>query len=188
MLLGRTALLCTSILVLAAAVAGCGTSPGGPSRPVPSVYQSERFEQDETHSRLFDASVADTCEAARRALLSQGYVITSAHVDSVKGAKRFQPKDEVHLEISFTVVCVPEGGAGVPATAFVSAQQDRYVIKKSSTNTSVGLGGVGSISLPLSSSEDSLVKVGAETIPAGRFYDRFFALMHRMLADMRGNE
>jgi hypothetical protein len=52
----------------------------------------------------------------------------------------------------------------------------------------VGLGGVGSISLPLSSSEDSLVKVGSETIPAGQFYDRYFALMHRMLADMRGNE
>jgi hypothetical protein len=81
-------------------------------------------------------------------------------------------------------VCVPEGSGGL-ATAFVSAQQDRYTLKKVPNNTSVGVGAFGSISLPLSSSEDSLVKVGSETIPAGPFYDRYFALMQRLLADMR---
>ena len=63
-------------------------------------------------------------------------------------------------------------------------QQDRYVVKKVPNNTSVGVGVLGSISVPLSSSNDSLVKVGSETIPAGPFYDRYFALMHRLLDDM----
>lgn len=168
----------------AAALAGC-TLPPGVGRGTPSVYQQERFQSDETFSRLFDANVRDTCEAARRALLSQGYIITTARSDAIAGAKRFQPEGEVHIEISFTVVCVPEGADGMLATAFVSAQQDRYALKKVPNNTSVGVGMLGSISVPLSSSEDSLVKVGSETIPAGQFYDRYFALMQRLLADMR---
>ncbi|MFT3664403.1 DUF2242 domain-containing protein [Piscinibacter sp.] len=168
-----------------AALAGCAWQPGAAGRAPHSVYQQERFQPDETYSRLFDAGVGDTCEAARRALLSQGYVITAARADAVNGSKRFQPQGEVHMEISFTVVCVPEGAGGTLSTAYVSALQDRYVIKKSANNTSLGVGALGSISVPLSSSEESLVKVGSETIPAGQFYDRYFALMQRLLADMR---
>ena len=37
--------------------------------------------------------------------------------------------------------------------------------------------------MPLSSTDDSLVKVASETIPAGEFYDRFFTLMQRMLRE-----
>jgi hypothetical protein len=171
-----------AVLLVFALTAGCALPPG---RDTPTVYQQERFQSDETFSRLFDANVQDTCEAARRALLSQGYLITTARRDAIAGAKRFQPEGEVHVEISFTVVCVPEGSSDALATAYVSAQQDRYVLKKVPNNTSVGVGMFGSISLPLSSSEDSLVKVGSETIPAGQFYDRYFALMQRLLADMR---
>jgi hypothetical protein len=40
---------------------------------------------------------------------------------------------------------------------------------------------IGSLSLPVSSSDDSLVKVASETIPAGAFYDRFFGLIERYL-------
>lgn len=168
-----------------AALAGCAWQAGGGSRTNHSVYQQERFQSDETFSRLFDAGVPDTCEAARRALLSQGYVITASRADAISGSKRFQPEGEVHMEISFTVVCVPEGANDRLSTAYVSAQQDRYVIKKAANNTSLGVGALGSISVPLSSSEEALVKVGSETIPAGQFYDRYFALMQRLLTDLR---
>lgn len=163
----------------------CAWQPGKLGRTGHSVYQDERFQPDETYSRLFDAGVAETCEAARRALLSQGYVIGSARADAISGTKRFQPEGEVHVEIGFTVVCVPEGSGDALSTAYVSAQQDRYVVKRASTSTSLGVGALGSISVPLSSSEESLVKVGSETIPAGPFYDRYFALMQRLLADLR---
>ena len=171
-------------VLMCALIAGCVWPPGA-SRGVPSIYQQERFQSDETFSRLFDANARDTCEAARRALLSQGYLITSARNDAIVGSKRFQPEGDVHVEISFTVVCVAEGAQGAIATAYVSAQQDRYVLKRVPNNSSLGVGMLGSISVPLSSSEDSLVKVGSETIPAGQFYDRYFALMQRQLADMR---
>ena len=181
--LGPSAAFCAALCAVAA-IAGCALPPGVGRSPA-SVYQQERFQSDETFSRLFDANVRDTCEAARRALLSQGYIITVARSDAITGSKRFQPEGEVHIEISFHVVCVPEGPDGVLATAYVSAQQDRYVLKKLPNNTSLGVGPFGSISVPLSSSEDSLVKVGSETIPAGQFYDRYFALVQRQLGDMR---
>jgi hypothetical protein len=171
-------------LLLSAAAAGCSL-PGGVGRTAASVYQQERFQADESFSRLFDANVKDTCEAARRALLSQGYIVNAARSDAITGSKRFQPDGEVHIEISVHVVCVPEGAEGAIATAYVSAQQDRYVLKKVPNNSSLGVGMLGSISVPLSSSEDSLVKAASETIPAGAFYDRYFALMQRLLSDMR---
>lgn len=176
-----------SLLPLVATVllAGCGSFGGGDgavSRKT-SVYQNERFQADETFSRLFDASVDDACEAARRALLSQGYVITTAAPDAINGSKRFQPEGEVHVEISFNIVCVPEGTGGKLATAYVSALQDRYTVKRSTNSTSLGVSAIGSISVPLSSTQESLVKVASETIPAGQFYDRFFALMQKLIKE-----
>jgi len=176
-------LMSACCLAAVSLLAGCALGNAGSPPPKMTVYQNEKFQSDETFSRLFDASVADTCEAARRALLSQGYVITRAADGAVNGSKRFQPDGEVHVEISFNIVCVPDGRNNKIATVFVSALQDRYAIKKSTNPTSIGVSALGSISLPMSSSQDSLVKVAAETIPAGEFYDRFFHLMQRMLQE-----
>ncbi len=177
-------LLATTALSLLTA---CGLT--NPLAPAPkAVYQSERFQSDETFSRLFDGNVEDTCEAGRRALLSQGYVINATSTGQVTGIKRFQPNGEDHVEINFTIVCVPDGKGAAISTAYVSAQQDRYVIKRSANSASVGVGAIGSISVPLSSSQDSLVKIASETIPAGEFYDRFFALMQRMLKEQANDK
>lgn len=178
----RLALLCLCLPLLVAGLGACSFAkkPG----PGPSAYQDERFQSNENFSRLFDGNAQQTCEAARLTLLSQGYVISRADAGSVNGEKRFQPDGENHLEITFTVVCVSDGKDKQLATAYVSAQQDRYAVKKSSNATSLGVSAIGSISLPLSSSEDSLVKVGSETITAASFYDRFFSLMSQKLGDM----
>ena len=178
----KTSLLSAAALSVLALLSACSSPPLG-SKRADQVYLNEQFKADETFSRLFDANVAGTCEAARRALLSQGYVIGTAQKGLINGIKRFQPEGEVHVEISFNVVCVADGKNGALATAYVSAQQDRYVIKRSSASTSIGVSAIGSISVPLSSQQDSMVKVASETIPAGNFYDRFFALMQTMLVD-----
>ena len=94
-------------------MSGCGA----PARVFPS---QEQFGSANTYSRLFNASAAQTCEAARRALLSQG-------------------------------------------------------------SASLGVGAFGSVSLPFSSSSDSMVRVGSETIASDAFYDRFFELVRRYL-------
>ena len=147
------------------------------------VYQNEGFDSNETFSRLFDATPEATCEAARRALLSQGYLLGNVKPDVINATKSFQPEGEVHVQIVFNVVCAPEGRQGRVATAFVNAIQDRYALKKSPNSASVGVAAIGSLSIPLSASDDSLVKVASETIPAGNFYDRFFALVQRNLAE-----
>jgi hypothetical protein len=161
---------------------GCNTWPlrEAPRKP---VYQDEHFNADETFSRLFDARVEATCEAARRALLSQGYVIGKADRGHIEATKSFQPEGEEHVEINFHVVCVGDGRDQQIATAYVSAQQDRYAVKKSNSAASLGVSAIGSISLPMSSTQESLVKVASETIAASVFYDRFFVLMQRMLRE-----
>lgn len=173
---GRGAL----VLAAAATLSGC---PSLPQSEPPRVYLNEKFQADETFSRLFDASADSACEAARRALLSQGYVLSMTKPDALQATKNFQPEGSVHVQISFNVMCLPEGRAGQISTAYVNAIQDRYTVKKSSNSASLGVSALGSVSIPLSSNEESLIKVGSETIPAGPFYDRFFVLMGRYLRE-----
>jgi hypothetical protein len=184
--LSRPFRLSVFALLAAAGVAGCSAPVLG-SKRMGQVYQNEQFKADETFSRLFDGTVADTCEAGRRALLSQGYVInTPTQKGMISGIKRFQPEGEVHVEITINVVCVADGKDGAVATAYVSAQEDRFAIKRNPNSASIGVSAIGSISMPLSSTQDSMVKVASETIPAGQFYDRFFSLMEKMLHDQLG--
>lgn len=145
------------------------------------VPLQEAFSSTSTYSRMFDASPARTCEAARRALLSQGYIIDTARDDLVRGQKSFQPDPESHLQMEIRVVCAPESKDGQISLGFVTALQDRYMLKKNNSSASLGVGALGSVSLPFSSSNDSLVKVGSETITSEVFYDSFFALVRRYL-------
>jgi hypothetical protein len=162
-------------LLFTLALAGCGvTSPKRVS------YDPEEFDSTTTHTRTFRATQAQTCEAARRALLSQGYLVTAANADLVAGRKSFQPASEVHVEVELRVVCAREGSAS-NTIAFASALQDRYSLKKVNNSASLGVGALGSLSLPFSSSDDALVKVASETLTDERFYDRFFALIDRFL-------
>jgi hypothetical protein len=144
--------------------------------------EPEAFGSTSTHARNYATAPAFTCEAARRALLSQGFVINFASTERVDGRKNFQPSAEVHMELDFHVVCAADGRGGKKSIAFVNALQDRYALKKSSSSASVGVGPLGSLSLPFSSSDDAMVKVASETITAEPFYDRFFALLQRYLA------
>ena len=165
------ALACGAILVMA----GC-TSAG-----VKTFGVQENFGSVATYSRLFDATPAQTCEASRRALLSQGYVISSSSADLVEGKKSFQPEPESHLQMLVRVVCVPEANDGKVSLGFVTATQDTYALRKTNNSASVGVGAIGSVSLPFSSSSESLVKVGSETIANDTFYDSFFDLVKRYL-------
>ena len=167
----------TVVAALATALLAACTSPATRVK-----FETEAFGSTTTQARPYDAPPSQTCEAARRALLSQGFVIVAADVEHVKGRKNFQPDPEVHVEIEFNAVCAPNGRRKLQSIAFVNALQDRYALKKSSSSASVGVGPIGSLSLPFSSSDDALVKVASETITAAVFYDRFFALLQRYLA------
>ncbi len=151
------------------------------SAPTP-LYQQEEFDAAKSpYARTFQAKSDATCEAARRALLSQGYVSSSPRPDTIDGSKNFQPSNDSHAVIAFHVVCADASADGMSSTAYVNAVQDRYTLKKTSTSASVGLSVLGSVSLPIGSSDDSMVKIASETIPAGVFYERFFNLVDHFL-------
>ena len=166
---------CAGALALAWGLAGC-------SSDAKVLAPQEKFSSVSTYSRLFDATPAHTCEAARRALLSQGYIINTATADLIAGQKNFQPDADAHVQVMIRVVCVPESADARLSLGFVTALQDSYNLKKSNNSASLGVGGVGSVSLPfMSGGGESLVKVGSQTIEANDFYDSFFDLVKRFL-------
>ncbi|WP_137807501.1 DUF2242 domain-containing protein [Pseudomonas sp. G(2018)] len=160
-------------LVLAVA-AGCSSKKA-------AIYEHENFDDSGTFSRNYPVTDVQSCEAARRALLSQGYIITSSDPKLVSGHKSFQQTGETHMEISFSVVCADDGSAGHHATVFANALQDRYALKKTNNSASLGVGVLGSVSMPIGSSDDSMVKVASETVSSAKFYERFFALVELFL-------
>ncbi|MES2100984.1 MAG: DUF2242 domain-containing protein [Pseudomonadota bacterium] len=173
----RPAWAAVSVAAAAALLSSCGATGSGRVKLEPEAFGSTT-----THARNFGMAPAFTCEAARRALLSQGFVITAAEPEHIKGRKNFQPEAETHVELEFNIVCAPDGRGGKKSIAFVNALQDRYALKKSSNSASLGVGPIGSLSLPFTSSDDSLVKVASETITSAPFYERFFTLLERYLA------
>lgn len=156
------------------------TAAAGCTKDKP-MYEHENFDDSGTFSRTYPVTDAVTCEAARRALLSQGYIITSSDPKQVSGHKSFQQTGETHLEISFNIVCADDGSAGHHATMFANALQDRYALKKTNNSASVGVGVLGSVSMPIGSSDDSMVKVASETVSSQKFYERFFTLVELFL-------
>lgn len=162
-------------------IASLSTLLAGCAMPLTAFPSQEKFSSTETYSRLFDATAAQTCEAARRALLSQGYIIGTATADLVDGRKSFQPEPESHLQMEIRVVCAPDSSDGKVSLGFVTALQDRYALKKSNNSASLGVGALGSVSLPFSSSNDSMVRIASETITSDNFYERFFDLVKRYL-------
>ncbi len=155
-------------------LSGCAT--GAKSFPL-----QETFASTQTYSRLFDATPAETCEASRRALLSQGYIINTAQPELIEGQKSFQPEPDTNLQMVIRVVCARESADGKVSLGFVTALQESYALKKSNNSASLGVGAIGSVSLPFTSGSDSMVKVGSATISADGFYDRFFDLVKRYL-------
>lgn len=158
--------LCLAIAVTAL-LAGC--FGGTKQEPPPS---GETFGADDTYSRTFAGPPASSCEAARRALLGQGYVITKATGDTVEANKNFQPDAETHTQLNVRATCVPKDADH--AIVFVNAIQERYALKTTSNSASVGVGLLGSVSLPVGSSGASLVRVASNTVQNVDFYSRFF--------------
>ncbi|WP_233803813.1 DUF2242 domain-containing protein [Paraburkholderia sp. HP33-1] len=151
------------------------------STPRPQFTQEQFLTGASPYARNFNSSTTDSCEAARRALLSQGYLTTMSRPDTVDGTKDFQPTSDTHVSVEFHVVCTPGEEAANTSIVYVNAVQNGYALKKSDTSASVGLSVLGSLSLPIRSNSDAMVKISSETIPSGKFYDRFFSLVDHYL-------
>lgn len=162
------------VLSCAAGLAACSSTQDVP-------FPKDELTSYNVYTQAFPGGPDDSCEASRRALLSQGYVIQGTSAGLVRGRKHFQPNSDTHLQVEFHVVCAANSKGSNSTTVFANAVRDRYVVRKSTTSASLGVGALGSVSLPIGSSSDSLVKVASETIPSKDFYDRFFELVESYL-------
>lgn len=169
-----------SVLGMAALLTAC-SGLGGRSATEAMPKVEEKFGSAATYSRLFDATPAQTCEAARRALLSQGYIVNKADKEVVEGQKSFQPQPDRHVQMNIRVTCVPESSDGGLSMGFVSALQDSFALKMASNSASLGVSMLGTVSVPVAAGHDSMIKIGSETVTSGQFYDSFFDLMRRYL-------
>ncbi|KAF1706653.1 hypothetical protein CSC71_13915 [Pseudoxanthomonas sangjuensis] len=143
------------------------------------MLAKESFDSDGAYSRSYAQTPAQVCQSAYRALLSQGYVAKQVAVDAVEAVKNFQPEAEVHEQMTMRVSCVQQ--ASGRSWVFASAQQDRYNLRKSNNSASLGVSALGSLSLPIGSTDDSLVKVGSMTVQDAGFYRAFFKVVERFL-------
>lgn len=155
-------------------LAACGSAP----QKKDLAYRAESFTPDSPFEMAFEVAPAAACDAGRRALLSQGYVIEETKPDWVKARKFFQPESSVHVQINFSLSCLADGEG---SEVFANAREVRDELKSTSSSAGVSVAGVGSLNLPLGTSGASLVKVGEETISDADFYGRFFALMQTFI-------
>jgi hypothetical protein len=165
-MLRRISILSPLALALFGALTAC-------THPKPA-YLGERFDPQSPYQHYVPALQAAACEAGRRALLSQGYVIEESKPDAVQASKSFQPEVDRHTKLNFSLVCLPAGGGTV---IYVNAREMQYALKAGASSAGLSVAGVGSISLPWGSTNENLVKVGEETVSDPGFYTRFFALM-----------
>jgi hypothetical protein len=107
---------------------------------------------------------------------------TITHDDTVDATKNFQPTNDSHIVVEVHVVCTP-GDATNSSIVYVNAIQNGYALKKSDTSASVGLSILGSVSVPIRSNSDAMVKVSSETIQSAAFYKRFFELVSHYLSE-----
>ncbi|GHA78849.1 DUF2242 domain-containing protein [Cognatilysobacter bugurensis] len=160
-LLCRTATLAVLVVMLTACLSRKERPPSG-----------ETFSAGDTYSRTYPVAPAAACEAARRALLGQGYLIGKKTADTFEATKSFQPKSDVHTQLNVRTTCLsqPRGGAIV----FVNALQDRYELNTTVKSASIGVSMIGSVSLPIGSSSANLVRVASNTVQNREFYRRLF--------------
>jgi len=161
------------IASLAAAVIAVASCSGN------RVYRTEKFTPDSPYQHLFNASVPAACGAAKSALLGQGYLISESSFEAVRAHKEFQPNDETHVDLMFTIDCQERGTQTV---VYANAVQERYQLKKTRQSTSLSVPRIGGLSLPFGTSTEELIKTATETVSDHDFYDRFFTLIEKTLA------
>ncbi|MDR0458712.1 MAG: DUF2242 domain-containing protein, partial [Burkholderiaceae bacterium] len=168
-----------SASVIAALLAGCASDTPAPLMD----YQPENFDASNVFVHHYVALPARTCEAARRALLSQGYVLDAAKfANQVAGHKSFQPDASHHVQLEFRVVCAAQGkDAGGGTTVFANGVQDQYSLRMTKESASLGVGAFGSLSLPLKGGTDEMVKVASQTVTDASLYQRLFDLIDGLL-------
>ncbi|BBI98876.1 hypothetical protein FGKAn22_05690 [Ferrigenium kumadai] len=149
------------------------TACGGPR----TYAGKEDFQADPRHRRDFSAMAAPVCDAARRVLQGDGYIVEKSIDQDLIGTKEFPIEDERHAILRLYVTCSQRTGG---STLFVTATEEHFDVKASSESTSIGVP-LTPLSISSKREIDTTVKTRGETITNRRFYERFYEAVQREL-------
>lgn len=140
--------------------------------------QREEFRSDSRHSRDFSVEAKPVCEAARRVLLGDGYIVAESAGQNVTGAKEFQIEENRHAILRVYATCGQRSGG---STLFLTATEEHFDVKTSRQSTSIGLPILSPISISNNSEVDNQVKILGETVTDRNFYERFYRAVEKKL-------
>lgn len=166
-----------ALLLVVQLLAGCG----GPD----SYAQREAFAAETRHRRDFAVAAALLCDAARRAMLGDGYVVTRSDDGRLLGGKEFQVDDTRHAILNLYVSCEARAGG---ATLFVTATEEHFDVKATRQSSSIGFPVLAPLYFGTLREADSQVKIRGETITEKAFYERYYRAVQRELAPPRSQE
>ena len=157
------------LLLIPLVLAACG----GPR----SYSRNEDFQGDPRHRRDFSQAAEPLCDAARRVLLGEGYLVESeASALTLAGAKEFREEDNRHGVLRLHINCAERSGG---ATLFVTATEELFEVKTNRQSTAVGLPLLSPISVHSKSESEGPVKIGGETVSDRNFYEGFYRAVQR---------
>ena len=168
-----SATLVFGFLPLVVFISGCSSAP--------ATFTHDSFSNNSPYQQHVGAPFSLACSAAERTLLGDGYSLdTSTKIGTVKGRKAYLMSNGRSSFLEMSVVCLPDASG---STIYANGLISQYDLKKSANAASVGVSVLGSISMPIGQSVDSMVKVSDETIRDRVFYKNFFAAVNGVLND-----
>lgn len=163
----RYSLVLTLMFLLLSACGGPRTFAG-----------KEDFQADSRHRRDFSATAAPVCEAARRVLQGDGYIVEKSVDHDLIGAKEFPIEENRHAILRLYVTCGQRTGG---STLFVTATEEHFDVKASSQSASIGVP-LTPLSISSKREIENEVKTRGETITDRDFYERFYRSVQKELA------
>ena len=162
----KTALAALLLMLLA----GCG----GP----PRYASNEEFASDARYHRDFSTNAAALCDAARRVLLGDGYLVNRSEDQSLVGGKEFQVEEQQHAILNVYVSCERRAGG---STLYITATEEHFDVKATRQSSSIGFPMIAPIYYGTQSEANGQVKTRGETVAESGFYERFYRAVQRQL-------
>lgn len=141
--------------------------------------ENEDFQADPRYRRDFTAAAVQVCDAARRVLKGDGYVVAeNAGGDhNLVGAKEFPIEENRHAILRVYVTCDQRTSG---STLFVTATEEHFDVKASSESTYIGVP-LTPLSLGSKREIENEVKIRGETVTDRDFYERFYRAVQKEL-------
>ena len=159
-------------LTLAVVALGCASRKHDVAR--------QSFSAAAPFSKTIAGSGDTVCWSVKRALLSQGYMLDRPSDSGVlTGTRDYQPDAKLNVTLHLQTTCADNRDG--TSIVFVSASREDSRLQKMKQSTSVGIG-PATLTMP-SGSAKVLGVVRRETIQDRSFYDNFFNLVQRFVAD-----